>query len=186
MYGDDSFAARFIRATPGTPQLSRALTAGMRYAAAVASSDAFRSDLVRSSLYRFLAGLTIAAYGPAEEAAFRLHTAEARRRTFNAAARFIDDNAGRPITVDDVARAVGVATAELRDLFLGYHPRGMTPAGHLRSVRLAAAHEDLQRAAPGRGAAAVIARRWGYADLRAFATDYVRAYGVTPAWALKR
>jgi AraC-like DNA-binding protein len=104
----------------------------------------------------------------------RVDPAVARR-----AVDHIDEHAGEPVAVEDVAAAAGVGVRGLRAAF-GRH-RNTTPAAYLRRVRLERAHRDLQAADPARGdTVAAIAHRWGFATAARFATEYRRAYGQPP------
>lgn len=89
---------------------------------------------------------------------------------------YIDENAHRPITIDDVAAASFISTRGLQYAFR--RALDMTPADALRRARLDGAHRDL-RAGNGRSVAEV-ARRWGFSNSSRFASAYREAFGAPP------
>ena len=108
----------------------------------------------------------------------RAHATMVRR-----AVAFIDAHAAHPITLTDIATAVGVVPRTLQDAFRRH--RDTTPLVHLRRVRLARARAELKAAQPGDGTTvAAVAARWGYARPYRFAAAYRRAYGQPPTQTL--
>jgi transcriptional regulator GlxA family with amidase domain len=75
-----------------------------------------------------------------------------------------------------LARIAGVSVRTLQQGFRDHI--GMSPTAYLRRVRLARAHDQLQR---GEGTVAEVAYRWGFTHLGRFATAYASVYGVTPS-----
>ncbi|MGW2788065.1 helix-turn-helix domain-containing protein [Streptomyces populi] len=73
---------------------------------------------------------------------------------------FIEANAGRPITITDIAAAAG-ATARVVQYTSARH-LDTTPLAYLRRVRLEAVHRDLLAADPRATAVTEIATRWGF------------------------
>lgn len=102
--------------------------------------------------------------------------------TVRRALAYIDENAHRPITVDDVAAAVHISTRGLQYAFR--RSLDLTPVEYLRRARLEGAHRDLRAGDPA--SIATIARRWGFAHPSRFAAAYRAAYGITPAQASGR
>ncbi|HWS49948.1 MAG TPA: AraC family transcriptional regulator [Microbacterium sp.] len=102
--------------------------------------------------------------------------------TVRRALTFIEENAHRPITVDDVAAAVHISTRGLQYAFR--RSLDLTPVEYLRRARLEGAHRDLRGGDPA--SIATIARRWGFAHPSRFAAAYRAAYGITPAQASGR
>jgi len=101
------------------------------------------------------------------------HSAATLRR----ATEFVEANAHRPIGPADIAVAARVSPAGLD---LAFRLRlGITPAGHLRQVRLDRAHRELLTQAPGDTVAAV-ATRWGFPSERAFTAAHRARYGPAP------
>lgn len=81
----------------------------------------------------------------------------------------------RDLTMDEVARRHGVSRRRLYQVF---EADGTTPAAYLRSVRLAAAAEMLER--PRSATITEIAYACGFNDPLTFSRAFRRAYGVTP------
>ncbi|MBU2668950.1 AraC family transcriptional regulator [Actinoplanes bogorensis] len=95
------------------------------------------------------------------------------------ATAFIEAEAGRPLTVSEIAAASGVDSRTLQEAFRRY--ADTTPSGYLRRVRLQQARAQLRAARPGDGTTvAGVARRWGFVRPRRFATAYREAFGEPP------
>jgi AraC-like DNA-binding protein len=104
--------------------------------------------------------------------------------TVRRAAAFIDDHAGQPVTMPEVATAAGVTARALQYAFRCHY--GITPTGHLHQVRLERAHRQLQAADPASGATIrEIARYWGCASPANFAAAYRKHFGVSPSHTLR-
>lgn len=100
------------------------------------------------------------------------------------AMEFIDENAGMPITVSDVAAAVGASARTLQRGFREHAGSGTLE--YLARVRLENAHQELRRSSPETATVAAIASRWGFSNLGRFAARYRVAYGVLPGEALRQ
>lgn len=186
-YGDDRFRLDFDSPLPVDRQHGRYFGSLLVMAQQTAETDLFAEPILRASLYRSLAVTLLESYRLAGDRRDRTITAEGRLRRYRLAQQFIDDHASLPITVEDVARAVGASTLELEEIFRGHSPSGHSITASLRRTRLAAAHEDLVKADPTLGdTVRDIAHRWGYADPSTFAKHYRTAYGVNPKWVLDR
>ncbi|GAB1641226.1 helix-turn-helix transcriptional regulator [Krasilnikovia sp. MM14-A1259] len=104
--------------------------------------------------------------------------------TVRRAAAYIDEHAGEPISVSDIAVGAGVTPRTLQAAFRRH--RDTTAGAYLRRVRLTRAHEDLAAAGPGDGSTvATVAARWGFAHPRRFAAAYRQAYGRAPSRTLR-
>ncbi|WP_320779036.1 helix-turn-helix domain-containing protein [Streptomyces sp. CRN 30] len=104
--------------------------------------------------------------------------------TVRRALSYMEAHAARPLTVGDLAGAVGISVRALQQAFARH--RGTTPMSELRRVRLAHAHRELRAADPTRGATvAEIAHRWGFGRADRFAAAYRRVYGVPPSRTLR-
>jgi AraC-like DNA-binding protein len=104
--------------------------------------------------------------------------------TVRRAMAFIDAHAGRPLTLTEIATAVGVVPRTLQYAFRRH--QDTTPLAHLRRVRLARAHAELVAAELGDGTTvAAVAGRWGYARPSGFVAAYRQAYGQLPAQTLR-
>ncbi|WP_432570247.1 helix-turn-helix domain-containing protein [Kineococcus sp. SYSU DK005] len=104
--------------------------------------------------------------------------------TVRRAVAHLEENAHRPLQLDEVAAAAGTSA---RALQYGFRQHlGTTPTGYLRRVRLERAHRELQAADPTGGASvAAIAARWGFANAGRFASAYREVYGVRPGTTLR-
>ena len=94
---------------------------------------------------------------------------------------FLQSHAANAITVDDLARHLGIST---RSVFAGFRRHlGVSPMRRLKDIRLARVREDLLCA---KGAAVTgIAMRWGFTHLGKFSNDYRLRFGELPSETLK-
>jgi AraC-like DNA-binding protein len=116
----------------------------------------------------------------AESASYGGDTPQPLRR----ALAFIDEHAGDPITLNDIAVAARLSPRGLQAAFRRH--LDTTPLAHLRTTRMERAHRDLQHADPRDGTSvAALAARWGFTHLGRFATDYKRRYGDYPSHTLR-
>lgn len=178
--GDDSLVLRFHDASPTSVVAGRQWETGYRYLMTCLtghSDDGVDIDpLIAAELRRHALMLTLTAFPSTyADVADRAPQTRAAPVTVRRALTYIDEHAASPITIDDVARAVGISTRGLQYAFR--RAMDVTPTEHLRRVRLAGAHEDLRR---GAGSVASIGRRWGFADASRFARYYREEYGVSP------
>jgi AraC-like DNA-binding protein len=104
--------------------------------------------------------------------------------TVRRAIAFIDEHADQPITLTDIATAVGVVSRTQQYAFPRH--QDTTPMDYLRRVRLDRAHDELLAAQPGDDTTvAAIAARWGYARTHRFAAAYHQAFGQAPGQTLR-
>jgi transcriptional regulator GlxA family with amidase domain len=97
---------------------------------------------------------------------------------------FIDESAGSPITLNEIAVAARLSPRGLQAAFRRHLET--TPLAYLRSVRMERAHRDLQSADPGDGVSvAAVAAKWGFAHLGRFAVEYRRRFGIYPSQTLR-
>lgn len=95
----------------------------------------------------------------------------------------IEQHAHKPLTVVDVAKAVGCS---LRALQIGFRKHvDMTPADYIKRVRLDRAHAMLSFADPTASTVAGIAQIWGFNQPGRFAAEYRKVYGVSPSVTLR-
>ncbi|WP_249154276.1 helix-turn-helix transcriptional regulator [Bradyrhizobium manausense] len=88
-----------------------------------------------------------------------------------------------PLTISDIAAAVGISS---RSLQLGFRKHCETsPAYYLRGVRLDAVHSELS--SPGNTLpVSEVALKWGFAHMGRFAAQYRRTFGVAPSETARR
>lgn len=117
--------------------------------------------------------------------ALRHRPERAHRSTVAEAANLMRTRADEALTVEGVARAVGLS---VRALHAGFRRElDRSPKQYLQHVRLERAHADLAAAEPGRGMRVIdIAHRWGFSHPGRFATTYRQRYGEAPAATLAR
>lgn len=175
--GDDSLSLRSTGLAPHREESGRQWERTVSYLETCMADDAVE-DVLRAELERHALAVTLSAFPTT------LHDALARTAqrgpapvAVRRALSFIDENAHRPITVDDVAAAAYISTRGLQYAFR--RALDSTPAEHLRRARIAGAHRDLVTgdAAP----IAAIARRWGFSHPSRFAAAYRNEYGVSPS-----
>jgi AraC-like DNA-binding protein len=95
------------------------------------------------------------------------------------ATAFIDDHAGEPIGLAEIAEAARLSPRAVQDAFRRH--LDTTPTTYLRRVRLRRAQHELRAADPGGGTTvAEVATRWGFAHHGRFAASYRREFGCTP------
>ncbi|QNE36888.1 AraC family transcriptional regulator [Leifsonia shinshuensis] len=103
--------------------------------------------------------------------------------TVRRATQFIDENAHLPITVPDIAAAVGVS---VRTLTRGFRDHlGTSPGAYLTRARLDGAHRDLAAGRPDTTSVSQVAADWGFFNLGRFASRYRAAFGVLPSQTLR-
>ena len=115
----------------------------------------------------------------AESASYAGDTPQPLRR----ALAFIDEHAGDPITLNEIAVAARLSPRGLQAAFRRH--LDTTPLAQLRSIRMERAHLDLQHAQPGDTSVAALAARWGFTHLGRFAMEYRRRYGHSPSQTLR-
>jgi transcriptional regulator GlxA family with amidase domain len=97
---------------------------------------------------------------------------------------FVEEHAGEPITLNEIAMAARLSPRGLQAAFRRH--LDTTPLAYLRSVRMERAHRDLQSAGPCDGVSvASLAARWGFTHLGRFAVEYRRRFGIYPSHTLR-
>ncbi|KSV66555.1 hypothetical protein N185_32325 [Sinorhizobium sp. GW3] len=95
---------------------------------------------------------------------------------------FIEANADRDISLDELIAMSGVSGRALFDGFRKF--RGTTPFGYLRFVRMKRVREGLEAARPGE-TVTLIASQWGFHQLGRFAVQYRKIFGEQPSETLR-
>lgn len=96
---------------------------------------------------------------------------------------FMHEHCHLPLSVKDIAEAVG---ASIRSLQVGFRThRDCTPLQALRDIRLHKAHRELLTAHPDDTVAA-IAARWGFSHPGRFAIQYAQLFEESPSETLSR
>ncbi|MEU1180147.1 AraC family transcriptional regulator [Streptomyces sp. NPDC005820] len=99
------------------------------------------------------------------------------------AMEIIECHAAEPLTVEDVAEAVGVSVRALQEGFRRHV--GTTPVSYLREVRLDRVRAELKAAAPGLVTVTDVAYRWGFFHPGRFAIAYRERFGEHPSQTLR-
>jgi len=98
------------------------------------------------------------------------------------ALQLIESDPPRAWTIDELAKACGVARRTLQTHFRRF--TGRAPVEYLRDVRLDRAQQELRRAPPS-ASVTEIATRCGFSHLGRFATWYRARYNETPSTTLQ-
>lgn len=99
------------------------------------------------------------------------------------AMEIIECHAAEPLTVEDVAEAVGVSVRALQEGFRRH--LGTTPMSYLREVRLDRVRAELTAAAPEAVTVTDVACRWGFFHPGRFAIAYRERFGEHPSQTLR-
>ncbi|MCQ4084038.1 AraC family transcriptional regulator [Streptomyces sp. RB6PN25] len=100
------------------------------------------------------------------------------------AMELIEAHAAEPLTVEDIAEAVGVSVRALQEGFRRHVDT--TPLRYLRDVRLARVRADLSASDPGSTTITDIACRWGFFHAGRFSIAYRERFGESPSQTLRR
>ena len=170
---------------PITPAAGRHWSQTIRYVRGSVSNSPLlaAAPLARRELGWLVSSAVLACFPnstlDAESASYAGDTPQPLRR----ALAFIDEHAGDPITLSQIATAARLSPRGLQASFRRH--LDTTPLAQLRSVRMQRAHLDLQNAEPGDTSVAALAARWGFTHLGRFAVEYRRRYGSSPSQTLR-
>lgn len=186
VYGDEELEVAFQDPRPRSPARERYWRSTFAFVQQVLTDPEVSSlPLLRADLRRRMSVATLEAFPLAGEPGSRRASPAAQQAAYRRAVEYLHAAAASPITVEDVARHVGLSTVELVRVFRSH--AGTTPGAYLRELRLVAAHDDLVRGDPARGdTVRGIARRWGMAHTGEFTRRHREAYGENPAATLLR
>lgn len=183
--GLDRARLRFTSLLPVSPAAERQWLATAEYIQRGIYNLALEHPLVLAAAEQLVAACVLATF-PNTTMTSDVHRPRDRARAalVRRAMAFIDSHSARPISVTDIAAAVGVVPRTLQYAFRRH--RDITPTAYLRRVRLAQAHNELVAAVPGDGTTvAAVAARWGYARPSGFAAAYREMYGHPPSETLR-
>lgn len=116
----------------------------------------------------------------------RLHAPppNAASKVIRHAAELIETHAAEPLTVEDIAQAVGLSVRTLQEGFRRF--LDTTPTSYLREVRLRHAREELTAADPTRTTVTAVALHWGFLHAGRFSAQYRKRFGEPPSATLRR
>ena len=183
MSGNDAYRLRVKELSPISQRASAQWERSYAYLAKSLEHAGPGDALILSGLRRHMLWVTLTTFHTGfREALDGVAQQRAAPTTVRRALDFIDENAHRAITVDEVADAVHLSTRGLQYAFR--RALDTTPAEQLRRARLDGAHRELLH---GRASTVgQVARRWGFAHPSRFAAAYRDAYGVAPTQTLRR
>lgn len=175
--GDDSLTLRSSGLAPRNASGGRQWERTVEYLEG-AIADLPPDGILRAELERHALAITLSAFPTTiQDSLSRTAQRGAAPIAVRRALAFIDENAHRPITIDDVAAAAFISTRGLQYAFR--RALDATPAEYLRRARLAGAHRELVDGVSD--SIAVIARRWGFSHPSRFAAAYRGEYGQAPS-----
>lgn len=178
---------RFATMAPVSPAMARHWRDTMAYLRRLFAGpdEPLENALVIRAVAELAAATALAVFpNTATTAAYLPGPGRAAPASVGRALAHMDEHAGAPITIADLAAAARVTPRALQAAFRRH--LGYPPMAHLRRVRLDRAHRDLRNADPTRGdTVAAIAHRWGWASMSRFATDYRATYGNPPSHTLR-
>jgi len=171
---------------PITPAAGRHWSQTIQYVQGLVSNSPLLASapLARRELGWLVNGAVLACFPNSTLDAETTSYAGDTPQTLRRALIFIDEHAGDPITLNEIAMAARLSPRGLQAAFRRH--LDTTPLAYLRSVRMERAHEDLQNAAPADGGSvAATAAKWGFTHLGRFAIEYKRRFGVYPSQTLR-
>jgi len=176
---------RFLSPHLASPAARAQWSAATRYVDDLLTSpDAALSPLVITSAARLLAATALTVFPSTAHASASLRDRrDASTATVRRATAFVDEQAGRDITVPDIAAAACVTVRALQMAFR--RELDTTPMAYLRTVRLARAHRQLVDADLGQVTVTSVAYRWGFSSASRFSAYYRETYGVSPKQTLE-
>lgn len=105
-------------------------------------------------------------------------------RTIRRAEQLIVDHAREPLTIEDIAEAVGVSVRALQEGFRRH--LDITPMARLREARLVGVHAELAAADAACVTVSAVAAGWGFCHLGRFSVAYRERFGESPSVSLRR
>lgn len=177
---------RFVAHEPATAQAALRWRAACAYVreSVLGAPDAAHQHLVRANAATLLAAVALDTFAnTASNDPTSQDGRDARPRTVRRAVGFIEDNAAKEITSVDIADAASVSIRALQLAFRRH--LGTTPMAHLRQVRLAHAHAELQAARDDEVTVMSVASRWGFGNPGRFARLFRDEYGRAPSEVLR-
>lgn len=175
--GDDGLTLRSSGLRPRDPASGRLWERTVEYLED-AVADLPPDGILRAELERHALSVTLSVFPTTiHDSMSRTAQRGAAPIAVRRALTFIDENAHRPITIDDVATAAFISTRGLQYAFR--RALDATPAEYLRRARLAGAHQELVDGTSD--SIATVARRWGFSHPSRFAAAYRSEYGQAPS-----
>jgi AraC-like DNA-binding protein len=188
-FGGDDTGGRALRvgsAAPVSREMGRHWTKAVEHTLGVFSTPELLDNvLIRRACTDLLFATATAAFGiESVDARPSLHDGLSLPSAVRRAMRYMDDNAHKPIGVEEISEAARMSVRGLQGAFR--RAAGITPLEYLRTVRLAQAHHDLLSADPRTTTVTDIAHRWGFSNVTRFSNLYRGTYAESPRDALTR
>ena len=105
-----------------------------------------------------------------------------RARLVRRAEEYMRANLGKPLSMSDLCRKLGVSQRTLHYAF--QELRGLSPMAYFKARRLNAVRQELKTAPSDTTTVRVIAQRWGFWHTGEFAAAYLRLFGELPSQTL--
>ena len=174
----------FCASCPALDMLtSRAISLNMQQVALVQSmldehiKEKFAYDCVESLLKLLLAGLLRSANGKQEQAGTQLPATSCMgHRTLDQLIRYVSVNAGKKLTVQQLAASAHVSVSYLHRLFNSQ--LGMTPGAYLAKIRI---EESKLLLRTGEWSMGQIAVKLGFSSQQQFSRQFRTVCGITPS-----
>lgn len=182
--GADTVHLDFRRTAPASQALRTHWLRTINYVwnSVMQVEEVFHNDAIRVATLEAVTAAALAAFQI--EAVRSEPMAAAASSAIRRAQRFIEENPATPLTVAEIATA---ARLSVRALHSGFRrDLHTTPQAYLRRVRLEAARDELVEADPTTELVSDVARRWAFANLGRFASQYHARFGEYPAETLRR
>ena len=145
---------------------------------------AYGSPLIYAHTMRLLAATMLETFPNTTTGVDPARPGSADASAVRRAVAFIDDHAGEPIGLTEIAAAARIGSRTVQEAFRRH--LDTTPMAYLRRVRLERAHKELEVTDPAGGrTVAEIAARWGFAHAGRFAAIYQGSYGHAPSATLR-
>ncbi|WP_158861833.1 helix-turn-helix domain-containing protein [Leifsonia sp. AG29] len=174
LYGQPELELSFDGPRPINARRAAMWLAALEVARNRRRAGALANDLVRAETYHQLAVAALETFRLTGERPTPRPSVERRARVFRAAARFLDDHASLPITIDDAAAAAGASVGEVVLAFRSHGDGRLGPAAYLRRARLIGAADELRSAGTS---VREVAERWGFSCEESFLREYRREFG---------
>jgi len=139
--------------------------------------------LAMSELQRLLFSQLLLAQPNNYSAALHREPMTSAPKVIKQAVELIEAHAAEPLTVEDVAEAVGIGVRALQEGFRRY--LDSTPMNYLREVRLRRIRVELEVADPTHTNVTDIAMRWGFLHAGRFSVQYRERFGESPSATLR-
>ena len=175
---------RLVRSRPASPGAARAWCwLSDRVHDTVRDPRAAASPIVMGELLDLAARMLLRCFG--DEPEIPAIPAVAAPAAVRRAVAYLEEHAGEPVSMPDVASASRVSVRSLQALFRRH--LGTTPIEHLHTIRLDAARRELlEPDGDGAGSVHDVAVRWGFGNSGRFARIYADRFGERPGDTFRR